>query len=115
MSDKTWKAFERRVAAYFATQRNALSGGNAKLTRSDTLHPALFIECKQRQQHSAVTLWDETKALADAEQKLPVVALSEKGRPGFWLVLHSDHLAQLASSLRNEPDTNSGHPDASAV
>ncbi len=108
MSDKPWKAFERRVAAYFATERNALSGGNSKLTRSDTLHPALFIECKQRQQHSAVTLWNETKILADAEQKLPVVALSEKGRPGFWLVLHSDHLAQLASSIRHEPDTDPG-------
>lgn len=115
MPDKSWKAFERRVAAYFDTQRNALSGGNSKITRSDTLHPALFIECKQRQQHSAVTLWNDTKALADAEQKMPVVALSEKGRPGFWLVLHSDHLAQLASAIRHESAAQSDHTDAAPV
>lgn len=95
MPDKSWKAFERRVAAFFHTERNALSGGNSKITRSDTLHPVLFIECKQRQRHTAVALWDETKALADAEGKTPVVCLSEKNRPGFWIVVHSEDLVRL--------------------
>ena len=109
MSDKSWKAFERRVAAYFATQRNALSGGNSKLTRSDSLHPVLFIECKQRQRHSAVALWDATRELADREAKIPVVALSEKHRPGFWLVLHSDDLARLAALVSSQPDSANRH------
>jgi hypothetical protein len=95
MPDKAWKQFERRVARYFNTERNALSGGNSKLTRSDTLHPRLFIECKQRKRHTAVALWDETKALADREDKTPVVCLAEKGRPGFWLLVHSDDLHRL--------------------
>lgn len=95
MPDKAWKQFERRVASYFGAERNALSGGNSKITRSDTLHPTLFIECKQRAKHSAVTLWDETKVLAKAEGKTPVVCLAEKNRPGFWILVHSDDLAKL--------------------
>ena len=95
MADKAWKALERRVARYFGTDRNSLSGGNSKVTRSDTLHPTLFIECKQRKRHSAVALWDETKKLADREDKTPVVCLAEKNRPGFWILVHSDDLTQL--------------------
>ncbi len=95
MSDKAWKQFERRVARFFKTERNALSGGNSKLTRSDTLHPELFIECKQRKRFAAVSLWDATKRLADKENKTPVICLSEKGRPGFWIVVHSDDLTTL--------------------
>ncbi|MBK1877981.1 hypothetical protein [Pelagicoccus mobilis] len=95
MPDKAWKALERRVATFFNTERNALSGGNSKVTRSDTLHPDLFIECKQRQKHSAVTLWDETKQLADKEEKTAVVCLAEKNRKGFWILVHSDDLSKL--------------------
>ena len=93
--DKSWKQFERRVARFFNTERNALSGGNAKLTRSDTLHPTLFIECKQRQRFAAIRLWDETHQLATKESKTPVICLSEKNRPGFWILVHSDDLIKL--------------------
>lgn len=95
MADKTWKALERRVARFFGAERNALSGGNSKITRSDTLHPDLFIECKQRKRFAAVSLWDDTKRLASQENKTPVVCLSEKGRPGFWILVHSDDLTKL--------------------
>lgn len=95
MADKAWKAFERRVARFFKTERNALSGGNSKVTRSDTLHPKLFIECKQRQKFAAVSLWDETKQLANKEGKTPVVCLSEKNRSGFWILVHSDDFLKL--------------------
>jgi hypothetical protein len=95
MADKAWKAFERRVADFFHTERNALSGGNSKLTRSDTLHPDLFIECKQRKRFAAIRLWDETKCLAARENKTPVVCLSEKGRPGFWILIHNDDCTKI--------------------
>lgn len=95
MPDRAWKAFERRVAAYFNTERTSLSGGNSKLTRSDTLHPDLFIECKQRQRIATVRLWDSTKALADKENKTPVVCLAEKHRSGFWILIHADDLSKL--------------------
>lgn len=95
MADRTWKSVERKIAAYFGTERTPLSGGNGKQTRSDTLHEDLFIEAKYRKKHSAVTLWDETKKLAAKEGKTPVVCLCEKGRPGFWIVCHSDDLSKL--------------------
>ena len=98
MSDKAWKAFERRVAEWFgAVGRTPLSGGNSKHTRSDTLHDTLFIEAKQRVKHTAVTLWDETAKLARKEKKIPVVCLSEKNRPGFWVLVHSDDLTAVAN------------------
>lgn len=103
--DKAWKAFERRVARFFGTERNALSGGNSKLTRSDSLHPSLFIEAKQRKRFAAVRLWDATKQLADRENKTPVVCLSEKGRPGFWVLVHSDHVSALAAAT---PEQDAG-------
>jgi len=93
--DKSWKAFERRVARFFNTERNALSGGNSKLTRSDTLHPDLFIECKQRKRFAAIRLWDQTRNLAIKEDKTPVICLSEKNRPGFWILVHSEELSKL--------------------
>lgn len=98
MADKAWKAFERRVARFFGCQdRNPLSGANSKHSASDTLHPELFIECKQRQKYAAVRLWDESKAMADKEEKIPVVAVSEKNRKGFWVLVHSSDLTAIAN------------------
>jgi len=95
MGDKAWKQRERQVAAYFGGERTALSGGNGKITRADVIHDDLFIEVKLRAKHSVVTLWDDTKKLADAEDKTPVVCLAEKNRKGFWIMIHSDDLAKL--------------------
>lgn len=98
MTDVAWKAIERRVAAFFgASGRTPLSGGNSGHTRSDTLSDALFIEVKQRKRHAAVKLWDEVKALAKKENKIPVVALSVKNRPGFWVMVHSSDLLAVAN------------------
>ncbi len=97
MADKAWKARERSIAEAFKTERTPLSGGNGKQTRSDTLHPRLFIESKLRVRHTAVSLWDDTAELAKKEKKIPVVALCEKGRPGFFILVHSSDLVQVAS------------------
>lgn len=40
------KTQERRVARYFGVERTPLSGGASRHTRSDTLHPKLYIEVK---------------------------------------------------------------------
>lgn len=99
MHKNTWKQGERRVCRYFGMERVPLSGGNSGHTRADCYDPAgdtrLFIEVKHRKKHSAVTLWDDTKKLADQENKTPVIALIEKGRPGFWILVHSDDLCKL--------------------
>ena len=97
MNKSNWKGRERQIAEFFGTRRTPLSGGNSGHTRSDTLHKLLFIEAKQRKKHTAVTLWDETDLLARAEGKIPVVALTEKGRRGFWLVIHSSDLGSVSN------------------
>jgi len=92
MGDKSWKAFERRVASFFGGVRCPVLGTD---TNADVTHDTLFIECKQRQKHTVITLWDTVKDRAKKEGKTPVVCLSEKNRPGFWIVVHSDDLVKL--------------------
>ena len=92
VADKAWKAFERRVATFFGGIRCPVLGTD---TKADVDHETLFIECKQRQKHSVVTLWDTVKKRAGREGKTPVVCLSEKGRKGFWIMVHSDDLTKL--------------------
>ena len=95
MPDKAWKNRERLVAKFFGGVRNALSGINSKVTHSDVVHDSLFIECKLRAKHTAVSLWDDTAKLAKDEGKTPVIALCEKNRPGFWIMVHSDDLKKI--------------------
>jgi hypothetical protein len=89
MADKAWKAFERRVAAFFhAIGRTPLSGSNSRHnTESDTLHPDLYVECKQRAKSGAVALFRETEAKARKEKKVPVVALQQTGDTLGWLIV----------------------------
>ena len=97
MNKSNWKGRERQVANFFGARgRTPLSGGNSMHTRSDTLHDTLYIEQKQRKSHAVIKLWDDTKAKAKQEDKIPVVTLTEKGRPGFWVLCHSSDLTAIA-------------------
>ena len=102
MPDKAWKKRERDVAGYFKGMRTPLSGGNGKITRADVIHDSLFIECKLRAKHTVVSLWDDTAKLAKLEGKTPVIALCEKNRPGFWVMVHSSYLDQLKKINKND-------------
>ena len=101
---KTWKAIERKVARFFGAERTPLSGGNGKITRSDSLHPNLFIETKYRVKHSAVTLWRDTYDKAVVENKIPVVCLAEKGKQGFWILFKSTDFADIHKILADNLD-----------
>ena len=83
MTNKAWKHRERDVASFFGGTRNALSGGNSKVTRADVIHNNLFIECKLRAKHSAIKLWYDTAILAKLEEKIAVSALCDKNRAGL--------------------------------
>lgn len=87
MSDKTWKAAERRVAKLFGTQRNPLSGRNSKHTASDSLHPRLFIETKYSKRFALVNVYKKAKELARKEGKLPVLILVPKGSTEMYCML----------------------------
>ena len=93
----TWKAFERLVAKSFGTERTALSGGNSKVTRSDTLHDVLYVECKYGKRVAPWSLFKDAAAKATVEGKVPVLCLKQKGETGFLVVC-------LASDLRNVSD-----------
>lgn len=100
MHRSTWKAGERRVAAIFGAKRNPLSGGNSGVTRSDTRHETLFIECKHSKKHAVWTLHDDAKQLAKKENKTPVVALLRTGSPGVIFCIHTDHLSAFIDVYR---------------
>jgi hypothetical protein len=98
-SRRTWQ--RRDAADLFGALRQVLSGSSGRDDRSmsDTTHDRLFIEVKLRGRHTARTLFDTVKARARKERKLPVLALADKGRPGFLLCVHSDDLDDLVAEL----------------
>jgi len=84
---KRWKAIELKVAKSLNTERTPLSGGNSKMTRSDTLDGKLFVEVKHRATFSVVSLYRKTLALARRENKTPVLCLKAKGKHGELAVI----------------------------
>jgi len=103
VADKAWKAFERRVARDFGSVRTSLSGGNGKVTRSDSHHPDFFLECKHNQESAIWTLYLKTRELARAEKKLPVVIQGRKRNPGYLLILHSDDIEEFFRNFFRNP------------
>uniref|UniRef100_A0A6M3JIX9 Uncharacterized protein n=1 Tax=viral metagenome TaxID=1070528 RepID=A0A6M3JIX9_9ZZZZ len=87
MSDKSWKAVERKVAKTLGTERTPLSGGNSKQTRSDSLHDKIYLETKQRAHFSVLSLYRETLSKARKENKVCVLCLKEKGKHGELAVI----------------------------
>ena len=55
-----------------------------------------------KKKHTVITLWDETAKIAKVEGKTPVIALCEKNRPGFWVMVHSDDLKILKENYDGE-------------
>lgn len=94
MSDKRWKAFERRVARAFNTVRTPLSGKSSRHTSSDTLHERLYIECKSNVSHPLLDAWQEHSNRARALGLEPVGLITQLGWPGL-LVFRND-LTQIS-------------------
>jgi hypothetical protein len=97
----TWKRRERDAARMFGAERQPLSGsgGRADLTRSDSTHDRLFIECKLRASSAVRNLWERTRDFAQVEGKTPVLVLYAKGKTGGLIVIHQDDLAVVAAEL----------------
>lgn len=95
MHRSTWKQGERRAAGHFGSTRNALSGGNSGLTRSDSKHPKIFLESKHGKSHAVWTLYDSTKPKAKKESKTPVLAIHRKGSPGIIFCIHSSDMNEV--------------------
>jgi len=97
----TWKAAERKVASFFDAVRISLSGSNNQqaATSSDTDSEFFYIEVKYRQKFSVLTLFYDVIQKAKKEKKLPLLALVEKGKPGFFLVLRQKDLGVLVKKV----------------
>tara|TARA_R110002110_G_scaffold256801_1_gene472770 strand:+ start:263 stop:478 length:216 start_codon:yes stop_codon:yes gene_type:complete len=55
----------------------------------------LKVKVIEKKKHAVLTLYDETKKLAKAENKIPVIALCQSRRKGFWIVVHEDDLDKI--------------------
>lgn len=99
MKNPAWKKFERRVATFFGGMRNPLSGQMSRHTAGDMIHPSIYVECKQRKSHAVIRVWDDAAKKAKTERKIPVVALSEKNRPGFWILVKSTDFLPIAIEM----------------
>lgn len=100
-SRSAWKRREREAARLFASERTPLSGGNGKVTRSDTLHDDLFIEVKLREHHAVYSLFREVEKLAAAEVKTAVVVLAEKHQAGFLIVCRPESIHRLHHAMKD--------------
>ena len=89
---KTWKKLEQKVARLRGTERTPLSGGNGKLTRSDTLDTTFFIECKLRKAPAIWNLYESIEALAIKENKIPVLVIKKKGKHGELFIINDKYL-----------------------
>jgi len=96
MNKQTWKNFERTVAKNFGTERTALSGGNSKITRSDTMHDKLFIECKMRKSFSGIALYKNIEIQAKKEKLIPVLILRQKDTNTEHLLFKSNDIEDVA-------------------
>lgn len=98
----TWKKREGKAAKRIGAARNIGSGslGRPDRSSSDSTSEIIYLECKHRKKHSAVTLWDDTKAKAKKEGKTPVVYLTEHNRPSGWVLLKIEDVIEFAEHLK---------------
>ena len=95
MPDKAWKAFERRIAKSLGTHRTPLSGGASRHTRSDTLHPDLYVECKQRKTSYIWSQMAQIRSHARKEGKVPVLASHVVSSSGTLAVIDWSFFVKL--------------------
>ena len=62
----------------------------------------LFTKKIEKKRHAVISLWDDTKKLADVENKTPVVVLCQKNRKGFWIVAQEKDLDKVIKAKKKE-------------
>jgi hypothetical protein len=105
-SKSAWTARERAAASLFGSRRQVCSGSSNRpdRSRSDSTSDVIFLETKLRQNHAAVTLYDETRKLARLEGKVCVVALATKHRAGLVLMVAPEDLRAVADAMEIPAD-----------
>lgn len=99
MPDKQWKVAERNAAAVMGTKRNPLSGGASRHTRSDTLHPRIYLEVKYSKRFAVVNLIRREEKKALKEKKTAILCLQQKGLKTRYYVVPEKLMKRLAPLL----------------
>lgn len=94
-----WKGSEREVAKVFGSTRAPVSNN---VTHADIFHDSCYIEVKKRKRFYIWELFEDTKIKAIKEHKIPVVAIKEKGKKGFLLIVSPDNIKEVASCVKTE-------------
>ena len=101
LTDTTWKAAERRIAARLRGTRAPLSGRNGGAgTSGDYVSGVpgrkwLYAEIKHYTRAAILTLFRDTEAKAKRESRRPLVVMHEKGTQNYVAVLDFDDLCRL--------------------
>jgi len=99
MSDKSWKRAERKGAAVIGSTRTPLSGGSSKHTRSDSLHPTIYLEMKYRKVFAIVSQIRQDEVKAKKEGKIAVLGLQQRGLHTRYYLIPEKLMAILMSHL----------------
>lgn len=104
MHRNTWKNFERYIAGIFKSTRAPLSGGNGKVTRSDSFHKSMFLSCKYtRSNHKTVrSLIAAERQKAKVEGKFAVCVIGEfDDKQNSFVAIHLQDMAAFCEAVKN--------------
>ena len=99
MSDKPWKRAERKGATAIGSKRTPLSGGSSRHTRSDSLHPVIYLEMKYRKSFAAVSQIKREEAKAKKEGKVAVLGFQQRGLHTRYYLIPEPLMAILMANL----------------
>ena len=68
----------------------------------ETQSNKLLVKKEEKTKHQVITLFDKTEQLAKLENKIPVVALCQKHRKGFWIVVKETDLQKVIDVQRKD-------------
>jgi len=99
MTDKAWKADERKVADVLGGKRIPLSGASEISSKCDVDCSWLLVEVKRRARFSAVRWLDKICESARAEGCIGAVAVHVSGSRDWIIILRLDDFAGLKKRL----------------
>ena len=110
MTDKAWKAFERKVADITGGKRIPVNG-RAEL---DVSHPHLGIECKYRSSLPAWLFkraWEQATKGSKKQGLTPVICVKGKGQSEIFAVLTLKDLIDILVAAVNHVIDHTQHGD----
>jgi len=99
MPDRAWKRAERKGATAIGSTRTPLSGGSSRHTRSDSLHPTIYLEMKYRKTFGVVSLIRREEVKAKKEGKVAVLGFQQKGLHTRYYLIPESLMAILMAHL----------------